>query len=443
MFAVFLPSLNFRGNHSPYLWWFYIFLSAFREQAVYICGNEYFVDPKIHLGNGRIEASVELAKRYHYQIPDCSLLEALPRSDIDAHVWQSMEMLFPANPMEAFKHFCLNQDALLYKAFFPAFEQIEAAHGGIEAVITCVNCATLQNYCSERDLPLLHIELGPLRSPEYLQTAYFDFCGVNGRTESRNRFNASVESVNSPSEWQAIDALRSLFMTGKHSLSVQPTVDLGIGLQVEDDSNIICYANGFSSMSLVNGCKRLLAEGRVHGPILVRGHPGSIFSVNNLPPGLSIDRSETPMEFIRNCREIYTINSSLGLESLLHERNATVFGDSPFAYCIDAETHQGDPSALSFFLLNYLVPWRLAMSVDYIRWRLRKPGEHAIRDVHVEFYMREKISLLEARIADLEQELSARDQQIAVLRSSIFWQLSYPFRKLFRIVLERLQKTKK
>jgi uncharacterized coiled-coil protein SlyX len=57
--------------------------------------------------------------------------------------------------------------------------------------------------------------------------------------------------------------------------------------------------------------------------------------------------------------------------------------------------------------------------------------------------MREKISLLEARIADLEQELSARDQQIAVLRSSIFWQLSYPFRKLFRIVLERLQKTKK
>lgn len=436
MFAVFLPSLNFRGNRSPYLWWFYKFLSEFGEQAGYICGHEYFLDPRTQFTNARVEASPEIAEHYQYQIPDSSLLGRLLRADIADYVWQSMENLFPGNPLEAFRYFCLNPDEALYGALVQALDQIAAKCGMIEAVITCVNCETLQRLCSERHLPLLHVELGPLRGPIYLQTAYFDFSGVNGGTESRPRFNAAGAIENH--EWLEVEVLRSLFMMEKPG-QVQSMVDLGIGLQVEDDSNIICYSNGFSSLALLNNARRLLAEQKIGAPVLVRGHPGSIFSLKDLPAGLRIDQSETAIGFIQQCKEIHSVNSSLAVESLLLGHKAAVYGDCPFAFCIDDATHLCNYRAFSFFLLNYLVPWKLALSGDYIRWRLGKPAESAIRDAHVEFYMREKIRLLEIRVAELEQAVMARDKQIAQLKSSLSWYLSYPLRAIVRTVLHVLR----
>jgi len=234
-----------------------------------------------------------------------------------------------------------------------------------------------------------------------------------------------------------VDMMRALFMVKDRQPQTQSTIDLGIGLQIEDDSNLVCYSNGFSSLSLLNNSRRLLAEKKLNAPILVRGHPGSFFSLKNLPQGLSTDSSKTALDFIRCCKEIHTINSSLAAEFLLQGKKATVFGDSPFLFCIDADTREHKASAFCFFCLNYLVPWQLAISSDYIRWRLRSPNERAIRDTHMEFYMHEKITLLEAQIADLERELSERDKQIAVLRSSVFWLFISFLRKLFRAVLRR------
>lgn len=57
MIAVFLPALNFRGNRSPYLWWFYKFSSEFGAQAGYIAGDEYYRDPSELRAEGRNEAS--------------------------------------------------------------------------------------------------------------------------------------------------------------------------------------------------------------------------------------------------------------------------------------------------------------------------------------------------------------------------------------------------
>lgn len=426
MFAVFLPSLDFRGNRSPYLWWFYKFLGEFGEQAAFICGSEYFLDPGRHLENARAEASPEIAEHYQYPIPDLDLLGKLPRADVADQVWQSMENRFPGNPLEAFRYFCLSEDETLRGALAQSLDQIASACGEIEVVITCINCATLQHLCNQRRLPLLHVELGPLRGPHYLPTAYFDFSGVNGGTESRRRFDA----LGSPdgNEWQEIETLRSLFLMDRLPAQTQPMVDWGIGLQVEDDSNVICYSNGFSSLSLLNNARRLLAEKRITPPVLVRGHPGSFFSLKGLPAGLLADQSETAIGFIRQCREVHSINSSLAVESLLLGHKAVVYGDSPLAFCIDAATHQCDEVAFSFFLLNYLVPWERALSADYIRWRLGKPAESAIREAHVEFYMREKIRLLEVRVAELEQAVAERDRQIAQLKSSLSWYLSYPLR---------------
>lgn len=432
MFAVFLPALDFRGNRSAYLWWFYKFLTEFGEQAGYICGDEYFADPERHLANGRAEAGEDLARRCQYRVPDVQALSRVARADIPLRVWRSLEDLFPSNPLEAFKYFCSKEDKPLLMALTSAFDQIGSNGETIEAVITCVNCASLQSLCRERKLPLIHIELGPLRSPLYLQTAYFDFSGVNGGTESWQRFNAA--GAGPVDEWQALEALRSLFFMKRLPNEGRPTIDLGIGLQVEDDSNIICYSNGFSSLSLLNAARSMLAEQLVSAPVLVRPHPGSIFSLQNLPAGLVYDNSETSVDFILQCKRIRTINSSLAVESLLLGREVDMYGESPFVSCVDRDTHEVNQPFLSFFLLNYLVPWKLAFSTEYIRWRLGMPAEEAIRNVHVEFFMHEKIKLLESRIAELEQALEGRDREIDRLKSTISWHLSYPLRAASKIV---------
>lgn len=433
MFTVFLPSLGFRGNRSPYLWWFYKFLSEFGVQAGYICGDEYLLDPKLHLANGRNEASNEVARYYKYQIPDIGLLARLRQADIAPDVWRAMEQRFPDNPLEAFRHFCLVEDSVLKEALVQAFDHLESVGEAIEVVVTCVNCATLRRLCKERGLPLLHIEIGPLRAPQYLQTAYFDFSGVNGATEARSRFDAM--GMTESGAWDRLESLRSLFTVDVRPPREFPPVDLGIGLQIEDDSNLICYSNGYSSLALINNAKRLLAEGQVTAPVLVRGHPGSMFALKDVPRGMNIDRSESAVEFLLQCREIHTVNSSLAVESLLLGHKATVYGDCPFSFCIDAHTRLCNESAFSFFLLNYLVPSNLATSSDYIRWRLGRPTEEAIRKAHLEFYMHEKNKLLEARVAELERILADRDRQIAQLKSWTCWYLTYPLRLAVRRLL--------
>lgn len=425
MFAVLLPALNFRGNRSPYLWWFHKLLSELGDQAGYICGEEYYREPAQLFAEGRQEASAKLAEFYGYRLPENDRLNNLPRADIPVQLWQSIEARYPANPLAAFRHYCLEEDQALFAAIVHALDTLRAAIGPLEAIITCVNCATLRQVCQAENLPLVHLELGPLRSPMYLQTAYLDFSGVNGQTEAHNRYLASSDSIHQADQL-TLEQLCQLFLLERIPANDPPDTDLGVCLQVEDDSNIVCYANGHSSPSLINDARRLLANDTITPPVRVRAHPGSYFTIRHLPAGLIVDDSPTSLAFAMRCQRIHTINSSLAVESLLIGRNAIMYGDCPLSFCATPETGRGDPAALAFFLVNYLVPWQLAFTPAYVRWRLGRPTEQAIREVHMEGFMQEKIRLLELRIGQLEQELTD-------IRSSLPWRLIYPLRMLIRL----------
>lgn len=441
MLAVFLPSLNFRGNRSPYLWWFYKFVSELGKEAAYVCGDEYFLDPALHLAKEREDASVNLAQRLKYEIPGMETLAGLARQDIPHGVWNSFEDRFPSNPSRVFEHFCLEEDNCLSEAIADSFDRIESQSGKLEAVITCVNCATLTALCRRRGTALIHFELGPLRAPNFLPTAYFDFSGVNGNTEARTRFEAARHSIDAD-EWCKVEALKSLFLRKELRGEVRPDVDLGLALQVEDDSNIICYSNGFSSLSMLNDAQVKLADERIGAPVLVRSHPGSLFSVRNALPRLVADQSETAVDFILRCKRIHTINSSVAVEALLLGREVVVFGESPLGFCIDPSTHVFYEPALAFFLLNYLVPWDIAFSTEYIRWRLELPSEDSIRKTHLKHCMQEKqirylesqIGKLEAQVGELERALAMENERSALLKSSFSWRLTRPLRTAHRMV---------
>lgn len=433
MLAVLLPAINFRGNRSPYLWWFHKLLSELGEQAGYICGDDYFREPSELFAEGRLEANDNLARLFQYRLPDRHALGRQTRADIPLEVWQALEARYPGNPLAAFKHYCLEEDPLLREAFATVLGQLEAHVGPLEAVITCVNCASLQALCRDKNLPLIHVELGPLRQPAYLQTAYFDFSGVNGGTEARSRFAAFDSGMENSGEWHSLAALRTLFMMQQIPREPLQAADLGLCLQVEDDSNILCYANGHSALSLINDARQLLSDRSIAPPVLVRPHPGSHFSLRNLPSGLEPDPSATSLEFILRCKRIHTINSGLAVEALLQDRVVSVRGDCPFSHCIEPASGLCNSVALSFFLLNYLVPWNLAFTPAYIRWRLGRPTEAEIRQLHLESFMQEKIKLLEARVSELEQSLADRDHQLNEIRSSFAWRMTFPQRAISKL----------
>ncbi len=432
MFLVFLPALNFRGNRSPYLWWFHKFLHNFGEQALYVCGEEYFIDPARLFAAGRVEASVELAELYQYQLPDRDKLEKQYQSHIPLTQWQAMEALFPTNPLAVFHHYCTKVDQGFCDEIDVVLDQMAASFEQPEAVITCVNCASLQKVCKDRKLPLVHMELGPLRHPHFLKTAYFDFSGVNGGTEAKERFACDATVSNPSDAWHSVEKLRSMFMT-RGTLPVVPqSVERGVSLQIEDDSNVVCFSNGHSALSLINAARQSLSEERLSSPVLVRTHPGSFFALRPLPPGLEVDQSDSSLSFILKCKDIHSINSGMTVEALMLGRKAHVYGESPFGFCINSMDSQCDVIAFSFFVLNYIVPWHLAFTPEYIRWRIQKPAEPMIRQRHLEGIMEEKIRLLEVRILELEKALAEHEKKWSEIKKSLLWRLASPVWKVFR-----------
>jgi len=431
MFAVFLPALNFRGDRSPYLWWFYKFLEHFGSNTGFICGQEYFREVNVHAANRRWEVNPATAASLGYGLPSLETLERLTRADIPDTVWETMASAFPTDPLAAFRHLCLDDDVPLRKALDQSLFALESGERSVEAILTCVNCATLQRLCRERNLPLIHYELGPLRGPTWLPTAYFDFSGVNGNTEAAARYAAA--GALPAGEWLVPGALRALFLVATLR-EREPDAELGIGLQIEDDSNVVCYANGHSGPALLRHAMREVADGRVRGPVRVRPHPGSMFRLGPLPAALVRDESPSPLQFLQSCQQLWTINSSLAAEALLLERRAMVCGESPLAFCLQQQDSATAARASAFYFLNYLAPWTLAFSADYVRWRIQRPAETDIRNRHVEGFMKDKIKALEARIAELERQVEERERALARLHTSYSWRLTHPLRLASRFM---------
>lgn len=437
MFLVFLPALNFRGDRAPYLWWFHKLLSSFGEEASYVCGAEYFCDPKHLSARGGLEFHSESARLHEYRVPDKKTLDRQVRVDIPLETWMTLEAKFPANPLAAFQHYCLVEDEHLCAAIETALDQVTTRVGPLEAVLTCVNCASLQRVCRQRNLQLLHLEIGPLRRPHFLPTAYFDFSGVNGRTESEHRYNDAKRDTLLQDCRFTIEQLRALLMAQRLE-STPPSTDLGLALQIEDDSNLICYGQGFTTPTLINHARQQVMAERIAPPVLVRTHPGSFFSIRTLPRELAPDPSAHSPEFIMRCRRIDTINSGTAAEAALLGRSVRIYGDSPITFCLRTDLDEWDADALVFFFLNYLVPWGLAFQPEYLRWRLGHPTEQEIRQRHVEALMKERIRILESRITELEQAVAERDQQLAQIRSSLLWRSAFAVWKACRSILQGL-----
>lgn len=378
MLAAFLPPYPFRAQAAPYLWCYYRLLCEWAdESAFFITGRDYVRAPSDW--EGRWECDHAVQSRLGYSLPVNAMPEQHHYAWLNENRFDDWLNKLNGNPIEAFRRFLCERDA--------AFEReleglLDTAPAKLEAIVTICNVASLEAVCAARGIPVIHIELGPLRGPLYRETGYVDFRGVNGNSESAQRYSLC-------DDWQLSLTTRELlhfFLTHPEtcqSLPAQTTYECGAVLQVEDDSNLVAYGNGMSNLALLAAARQKVAA----HDLLVRAHPGSPFALKAAQ--INLDDSPNSLYFVALCRKILTVNSSVGLEALLLDKSLTVWGDNSYNFILEAHDEAERIKRLSFYLFGYLVPYSLQLKPAYLRFRLGEPEQHDIILCHVSEYMRQ------------------------------------------------------
>ncbi|MGL5525031.1 MAG: GT99 family glycosyltransferase N-terminal domain-containing protein [Aeromonas veronii] len=378
MLAAFLPPYPFRAQAAPYLWCYYRLLCEWAdESAFFITGRDYVRTPDDW--EGRWECDQAVQSRLGYSLPVNAMPEQHHYAWLNENRFDDWLNKLNGNPIEAFRRFLCERDA--------AFEReleglLDTAPAELEAIVTICNVASLEAVCAARGIPVIHIELGPLRGPLYRETGYVDFRGVNGNSESAQRYSLC-------DDWQLSLTTRELlhfFLTHPETcqnLPAQTTYECGAVLQVEDDSNLVAYGNGMSNLALLAAVRQKVAA----NCLLVRAHPGSPFALKDAQ--INLDKSPNSLYFVALCRQILTINSSVGLEALLLDKSLTVWGDNSYNFILEADDEAERLRRLSFYLFGYLVPFSLQLKPAYLRFRLGQPEQHDIILCHVSEYMQQ------------------------------------------------------
>jgi hypothetical protein len=378
MIAVYLLPFPVRAVKAPYLWVFYKMLTAFDEEILFLIGKDYLVDPSTFGAEGRWELGKAAHDAYGYRTPAAKdmarhTLKVLPDS-----LFEDMLAACLGNPVEVFRKMLSQRIPALEQVIESALSEAAADGKQIEAFLTWCNCPSLSAVAAARGLAVVHLEVGPLRAPEYRPTAYVDFSGVNGDTEAAQRYFA----LGSDRIKLNADALLSFFYRGERLPPMSPSDTTGVALQVEDDSNLVAYGNGFDNQSTIVHARFFFESA---GPIRVRGHPGSVFWIKQ-GQGFEPDDSRNSIEFIRRCTRVVTINSSVGLEAILMGIPVRSLGECSYKFILDERHPDEVVSRLAYYLFGYLVPRELLFDLRYLRFRIGKPTEAQIVARHVEHY---------------------------------------------------------
>jgi hypothetical protein len=373
MIAAFLLPFPLRGYRAPYLWVYYRLLSSFGERMLFIASEDYVRDPQHWQAQNRWELQEGNAERLQYRVPTRERMDTHAYEFLDGAVFEELLAHSDGNPLAAFKRLLSERVPCLDAAFADILSRPSA--NSIEAILTWCNCPSLSAVAREKGIPVVHLEIGPLRWPR--ATAYLDFSGVNGNTEAARRYLASGFAAGSR---LSIEALRRFFLPHGSGEPLAKRFRLGVALQVEDDSNLLAFGRGFDNLAMLTVAHLRNPEGSV----LARGHPGSVFALK--PDWYALDDSSDSLAFIRRCEKILTINSSVGLEALLMQTPVEVLGDCAHRYIAETDDEGERTARLAFYLFAYLVPMQSIYDPGYVRFRLGRPSEFEIVVRHLAAY---------------------------------------------------------
>ncbi|MFH1620160.1 MAG: glycosyltransferase [bacterium] len=395
MFISYLLPYSVRNIHAPHLWIFYKQLSYFKKnEAIYIGTEDYFKDPSFYVHQDRWDIREATLIYHESALPVAQDMDSICKFTIPGLIFDELEQKLGSRREVAV--FLLTQRCEKLET------ELDRIFSGIiktekpEAVLAWWNCPSLNHIAGRYGLRVIHNELGPLRKPFYKNTAYFDFSGVNGNTEAEKRFLQFKKEAKDDIAALPKKELLALLLEDDYAhlatSKPEPAYEIGLPLQVEDDSNIMAFSNNLDNRGLISMAGRFFKRDET----LIRKHPAGLCDYSE-EPGI-MDESANSMEFLLLCKRAATINSSVGLEAILFDRITHILGDSPFAFLAhndfnpanDGRKTEDELLKLNFLLFGYLMPYEFLFDVDYYRWRLSGPSEKEIFRLHFACYLNKR-----------------------------------------------------
>ncbi|EGG74764.1 glycosyltransferase [Gluconacetobacter sp. SXCC-1] len=376
-----LPPVSPVGDYPHYFWVLQKWLHAFRSQKSTI------VIPTCYISAFKDKTRWEYgpwSAKFHGYKPTMKLDEQL----INVQFYPSLpeddalrSNVPPVAPAVKFYESVYHEDDALISFYKDVFES--AKDEGQPLAIAWVNNTSLRHAAFQAGVKLVFNEIGPLRQPFYRQTAYWDCHGVNGDTSVVSRWNKERPAfeawLSARQDLISTDDLRHVFTDWNPPPDVKEKVKVGLALQIESDSNALLFSRGWTNLSLSEHLRANYSADDYR----IRYHPNG----KALYEGMT-DRTESPLEFLFRVGEIWTINSSLGMEAFFWERPVRFFGKNPVA-SITTMTEEERKSFRSWFFLCYLIPWQCVFSIDYYIWRLEEPSCAKIAERHLLLYAQE------------------------------------------------------
>ena len=273
--------------------------------------------------------------------------------------------------------------------------------------LSWVNNPSLRIAADRHDCPTIFAELGPLRAPTYQASAYWDPAGVNGATRAASLWREEKAAFSTWLGEQCTADVRSWVRSKMVVPAMQQAVtsddehfDAGLALQIETDSNLLAYGNGWTNLGLVEHVDQL--PDVASKVIKYHPHGKAIYEGPVWPNG-------SATSFLSSVSKLYTINSSMGMEAALWGKDVEIFGDSPFLPYFEEEGAAQD-SFLAWFFLRYLCPYEVVFDGAYHDWRLSNPSCGEIAERHLAHYARPEAGRWrDARVA---QHVAPSDEYI-------------------------------
>ena len=409
--SLFYP-FSLRGIDAPFLWVYYSQISSFKKDEIIFLIDESYLQSKAYFEENN---RWEIKYGYHSDYIE------LKKNDFENHVLPQSCLNDIYNSFESdlifFKAYLTEVIEPFEEVFLESLKKLLKSHK-IDVVLSWSNCPSLQSACDKLGIKIVYNELGPLRPPVFRNTAFFDFKGVNGNTESGIRFEAFKKSIQGKEYLlMGYEEILTHFLKqeylhyAKHPKSNSVSeIDLGLILQVENDSNVIAYSNGFNNDKLIS-VSLSEKEGQ---RVVAREHPQGLKKYKDK---VEIDVSPNSIAFINKCNKLKTVNSGAAFEAALLGKEVEILGDSPYkilnGIIPDSIEHL---VAINFLAFNYLVPFNHVFDKKYISFRLSNSDELTLYFYHVSLYRKDASDdfselLIEAneKIADTEKEIILLD----------------------------------
>lgn len=378
---------------APYLWWFYKGLEFARRTRGVIIAQEIYctVSPSEFIKSGRPEAyysSYAKALLYSlpknsdqkyegiYCIPDSILEGLIKKNDSVTEACYSI-LSHPYNRL------CDFLENLIYT--------IELRYEKIEAFITLMEIPSLTIVAQRMGIAVIHFELGCLRYPNYINTAYWDLEPIYGGHSIEKRWQAFSREKKSCKVYSKKECLNIMLQPAHRAVireyGRKPSKKIGV-LTGPTDYELYSYK------SRINDSELLFRISKKYGMqnMLVRRHPGD-------PVGAMYPRYQAAMdvsghsifEFLLQCETIISLMSGGCVEGMLFGKKVITVFPSPAYYAaghdIEGEGKIASDDYMSFFCFSYLIPLEYLLNKDYCRWRLSNPSEVEIYHRHLDYYI--------------------------------------------------------